>query len=82
MLVSMAYNWTVENQNILLTAIGGMATAIVFLFGMIREQTRRCESERRELLSYIIEIAKLLPPELRKNTLHIPGMAEHDKGNE
>jgi hypothetical protein len=69
-------------ESILIAGIGGLVTAVAFLFNMIREQGRRCEAERRELLSYIVEIAKLLPPELRKNTLHIPGMTEHAKGNE
>lgn len=69
-------------ESILIAGIGGLVTAIAFLFNMIREQGRRCEAERRELLGYIIEIAKLLPPELRKKTLHIPGMSEQAKDNE
>lgn len=63
-------------ETILLTGIGALTTAIVFLFGMIRENARRCENERRELLAYIIDLAKLLPPEALTKLRHIPGL-EH-----
>ncbi len=58
-------------ETILLTGIGALTTAVVFLFGMIREGNRRCETERRELLKYIFELAKLLPPEASAHMRHV-----------
>lgn len=65
-------------ETILLTGIGALTTAIVFLFGMIRENARRCESERRELLAYIIDLAKMLPPEAVARLRHIPGLEKNE----
>jgi len=67
-------------ETILLTGIGALTTAVVFLFGMIREQSRRCESERRELLKYIIDLAKLLPPEAYSHMRHLPGLEDAKAG--
>lgn len=67
-------------ETILLTGIGALTTAVVFLFGMIREQARRCESERRELLRYIIDLAKLLPPEASAHVRHLTGLDDPKAG--